>query len=96
MGSFSFYKQLNAMDCGPTCLRMVAKYYGKHFNADGLRQIIGYNKEGVNLLGISDAAEKIGFRTRGVQISYQQLVKEATLPAILHWEQKHFVIAIPN
>jgi len=55
--SFQFYKQLNAMDCGPTCLRMVAKYYGKHFNTDSIRQISGYGKEGVSLLGISEAAD---------------------------------------
>ncbi|MFT4092475.1 MAG: cysteine peptidase family C39 domain-containing protein, partial [Niabella sp.] len=89
--SFLFYKQLNAMDCGPTCLRMVARFYGKHFNADTLRQMAGFNKAGVSLLGISDTAEKIGFRTRGVKISLEQL-KEAPLPAILHWDQNHFVV----
>ncbi|MBS1747057.1 MAG: hypothetical protein JST21_12875 [Bacteroidetes bacterium] len=57
--SFSFYKQLNTMDCGPTCLRMVAKYYGKHYTGKTLRQFTGFNKEGVTLLGISETAEKI-------------------------------------
>ncbi|MFT4093855.1 MAG: peptidase domain-containing ABC transporter [Niabella sp.] len=91
MRSFAFYRQLNAMDCGPTCLRMVSRHYGKHFNADTLRQMAGFNKAGVSLLGISDTAEKIGFRTRGVKISLEQL-KEAPLPAILHWDQNHFVV----
>jgi|SRR5665213_431927 len=91
--NFTFYKQLNAMDCGPTCLRMVAKHYGRHYNADTLRRIAGYNKQGVSLLGISDTAEKIGFRTRGVKLTYEQL-KEATLPAILHWNQNHFVVLL--
>ena len=90
---FPFYKQLNVMDCGPTCLRMVAKYYGKHYNADTLRQKSGFSKEGVSLLGISETAEKIGFRTRGVQLSLQQL-KGITLPCILHWNQNHFVVLI--
>jgi ATP-binding cassette subfamily B protein len=94
MLSFTFYKQLNAMDCGPTCLRMIAKHYGKHFNADALRQIAGFSKEGVSMLGISEAAEKIGFRTRGVQLSYEQLTQQASLPAILHWNQNHFVVLI--
>ena len=67
--SFQFYKQLNEMDCGPTCLRMVAKYYGKHFNIDSIRQISGYGKEGVSLLGISEAAEKIGTPNYEVEIS---------------------------
>ena len=79
------------MDCGPTCLRMVAKSYGKHFNADTLRQMAGFSKTGVSLLGISDTAEKIGFRTRGVKITLQQL-DEAPLPTILHWDQNHFVV----
>jgi ATP-binding cassette, subfamily B, bacterial len=93
MPSFTFYHQLNAMDCGPTCLRMVAKYYGKHYNADTLRQKAGFSKEGVSLLGISETAEKIGFRTRGVQLTLQQL-QEVTLPCILHWNQNHFVVLL--
>jgi len=90
---FLYYKQLNAMDCGPTCLKMVAKHYGRHYNTDTLRQIAGYGKQGVTLLGISETAEKIGFRTKGVQLSYQKLLT-APLPAILHWEQNHFVVLV--
>jgi ATP-binding cassette, subfamily B, bacterial len=90
---FPFYKQLNAMDCGPTCLRMVAKHYGKHYNADTLRQKAGFSKEGVSLLGISETAEKIGFRSRGVKLTIEQL-KEASLPCILHWNQNHFVVLL--
>src|SRR5665213_2573651 len=82
------------MDCGPTCLRMVAKHYGRHYNADTLRRIAGYNKQGVSLLGISDTAEKIGFRTRGVKLIFEQL-KVAQLPCILHWNQNHFVVLLP-
>ena len=89
--AFSFYKQLNAMDCGPTCLRMVAKHYGRHYNADTIRQKAGFNKQGVSLLGISETAEKMGFRTRGVQINYEKL-RIVPLPAILHWNQNHFVV----
>jgi ATP-binding cassette subfamily B protein len=70
---------------------MVARHYGKHYNADTLRQNIGFNKLGVSLLGISEAAEKLGFRTRGVQISFEKL-QTASLPAILHWNQNHFVV----
>jgi ATP-binding cassette, subfamily B, bacterial len=90
---FSFYKQLNAMDCGPTCLRMVAKHYGKHYYADTLRKKAGFSKAGVSLLGISETAEKIGFRSRGVQLSLHQL-KEASLPSIVHWNQNHFVVLV--
>jgi len=79
------------MDCGPTCLRMIAMHYGKHYNAETLRQIAGYSKQGVSLLGISETAEKIGFRTRGVKITFKQ-IKEAPFPCVLHWDQNHFVV----
>ncbi|TDO20844.1 ATP-binding cassette subfamily B protein [Pedobacter duraquae] len=79
------------MDCGPTCLRMVAKYYGKNFSLQRLREISGINKEGVSLLGISEAAEKIGFRTIGSRLMLTQLT-ETELPVILHWNQNHFVV----
>lgn len=93
MKSFTYYRQLNAMDCGPTCLRMVAQSHGKHFAADSLRQMTGFNKAGVSLLGISDTAEKIGFRTRGVKVDVERL-EEVPLPAILHWNQNHFVVLV--
>lgn len=79
------------MDCGPTCLRMVAKHYGKNFSLQKLRDISGINREGVSLLGISEAAEKIGFRTNGARLYLNEL-KEAGLPMILHWNQNHFVV----
>jgi len=91
--SFSYYRQLNAMDCGPTCLRMVAKHYGKHYNADTLRQKAGFSTQGVSLLGISETAEKIGFRTRSAQINYGKLL-QAPIPSILHWDQNHFVVLV--
>lgn len=91
--AFPFYHQLNAMDCGPTCLRMIARHYGKHYNLDTLRQSAGFSKQGVSLLGISDTAEKIGFRTRGIHVNYNTL-QEAPFPAILHWNQNHFVVLV--
>ncbi len=81
------------MDCGPTCLRMVSKYYGRHYNAETLRQKSGIGKNGVSLLSISDTAEKVGFRTRGVKINYVQLF-DVALPCIIHWNQNHFVVLI--
>jgi ATP-binding cassette, subfamily B, bacterial len=85
--NFPFYKQQHQMDCGPACLRMVAQHYGRYYNMETLRQRCQFNKEGVSLLGISDAAETLGFRTRGVKITYAGLVKEASLPCIAHWGQ---------
>ncbi|HPD65887.1 MAG TPA: peptidase domain-containing ABC transporter [Bacteroidia bacterium] len=92
MGRFVFYKQHDAMDCGPTCLRMVAKHYGKNYTLQTLREKCFITREGVSLLGISDAAESIGFRTKGVKISFEQLKKHIQLPCIVHWDQKHFVV----
>lgn len=84
------------MDCGPTCLAMVCKHYQKNISIQTLRDKTQIGKEGVNLLGISEAAEQIGFRTNAVKITYQQLTQEALLPAILHWNQNHFVVAVPQ
>jgi ATP-binding cassette subfamily B protein len=89
---FPFYKQLDAMDCGPSCVRMIAKYYGKNYTLQTLRDKSYITREGVSMLGISDAAEAIGFRSMGVRITFEQLVKEAPLPCIAHWTQNHFVV----
>lgn len=80
------------MDCGPACLRMISKYYGHHYSLQTLRQKCFITREGVSLLGISDAAESIGFRTCGVKITGEQLVNEAMLPCILYWNNSHFVV----
>ena len=92
MYNFPFYQQLDAMDCGPSCLRMIAKYYGKSYSLQTLRTHSYISREGVSLLGISDAAESIGFRTNGVKSTLQQLVESTPLPCILHWNQNHFVV----
>lgn len=92
MRNFPHYLQHDAMDCGPTCLRMIAKYYGKTYSVQTLREHSFITREGVSMLGISDAAEFIGFRTSGVRISLQQLVEDMPLPCILHWNQNHFVV----
>ncbi|MEE4197102.1 MAG: peptidase domain-containing ABC transporter [Bacteroidales bacterium] len=89
---FPFYKQLDAMDCGPSCVRMIAKYYGKNYTLQTLRDKSYITREGVSMLGISDAAEAIGFRSMGVRITFEQLLKEAPLPCIAHWKQNHFVV----
>ena len=84
------------MDCGPTCLRMVARHYGRSYSLEYLRQQASITREGVNLLGISEAAEKIGFRTNAVRITFEQLDEQVDLPCILHWNQQHFVVLPPQ
>lgn len=80
------------MDCGPTCIRIIAKYYGKSYPLLLLREKCLINRTGVSLLGISDAAEQIGFRTIGAKIDFNKLQKEVTLPCIVHWRQNHFIV----
>lgn len=91
MKHFPHYIQHDTMDCGPTCLRMVAAFYGKHYSLEGLREKSFITREGVSMLGISEAAEKIGFRSICVQVGYEKL-QEAPLPCIIHWNQQHFVV----
>ena len=79
------------MDCGPTCLRMIAAYYGRIYSLEYLREKSQITRDGVLMLGISEAAENIGFRTTGVKVSFEDL-KEATFPCIVHWNQQHFVV----
>ncbi|MDR0560365.1 MAG: peptidase domain-containing ABC transporter [Prevotellaceae bacterium] len=84
--------QLDAMDCGPACLRMIAKYYGRSYSLQTLRERSFITREGVSMLGISDAAESIGMHTQGVRITLEQLTEDVLLPCILHWNQNHFVV----
>jgi len=93
MVRFPFYKQLDSMDCGPTCLRMVAKYYGRTYSLQQLRSMADIGREGVSLLGIARSAEQIGFRTLSAKISFDVLKSEQIpLPAIVHWRQNHFAV----
>lgn len=92
MPKFQVFLQHDANDCGPACLKMIAKYYGKHFSFETLRARSFINREGVSLLGISEAAESLGFRTRGIKLSFEQLRQQLILPCIAHWKQQHFVV----
>ena len=89
---FPSLAQLDIMDCGPACLQMVAKFYGRGYSLQSLRERCHITREGVSLLGISDAAESIGFRTTGVKITWEQLRDEMPMPCIVHWNQRHFVV----
>ncbi len=88
---FPFYKQPDAKDCGPTCLRIIAKYYGKLISLEEIRHLSETTREGSNLLKLSDAAEAIGLKSIGVKVNYTKL-KEAPTPFIVHWNSSHFVV----
>ena len=80
------------MDCGPSCLAMIAKHYGQQADKEQLRKICSLGKEGVSLLGISKAAENLGFKTIGGRLSFEMLYQEDPMPCIIHWNQNHFVV----
>lgn len=90
-GSFPHYKQPDSKDCGPTCIRIVAKYYGEVISIQKARKLTETVRVGSSILGLSNAAETIGFKTIGVKISLEKL-EEAPLPCILHWNKNHFVV----
>ncbi|SNR95378.1 peptidase domain-containing ABC transporter [Flavobacterium sp. ov086] len=91
MKKFPNYRQADNKDCGPTCLKIIAKHYGKTINIQELRDISETTREGTNLLFLNDAAEKIGFKPFGAQSNLKTL-KETLLPCILHWNKNHYVV----
>ncbi|MCS4237956.1 peptidase domain-containing ABC transporter [Myroides odoratus] len=91
MNKFPNYIQADSKDCGPTCLKIIAKFYRKKLNIQKLRELCETTREGSTLFSISNAAEQVGFRTMGIKISLLDL-KEAPLPCILFWNKNHFVV----
>ncbi|MFK7809525.1 MAG: peptidase domain-containing ABC transporter [Saprospiraceae bacterium] len=95
---FPFYRQLDEMDCGPTCLKMIAEFYGKNYTLEYLRGKSHFSRTGVSAEGIVSAAENIGFRTLAIKLPFESDDEEETtfevvpLPAIVHWNQRHFVV----
>ena len=96
--SFPHFRQLDQMDCGPTCVRMVAEYYGKSYSLQYLRERSFVDREGVSLEGICEAAESIGLSNLAARLPFQTededegALRDAPLPCIVHWKQNHFVV----
>ncbi|MDF1864177.1 MAG: peptidase domain-containing ABC transporter [Saprospiraceae bacterium] len=97
---FPFFQQMDAMDCGPTCLRMIAQHYGRHYTLQTLRDKCYIDREGVSLLGTSEGAESIGLRSLAIKIPFEGaesdgasfLMQDLPLPCVVHWDQNHFVV----
>lgn len=87
-----YYLQHDSMDCGATCIRMLAKHYGKDLSQERLQEICHTTKEGVSLMSISDTLEELGFKTLGVKLSIKDITVKGKLPCILYWNQQHFVV----
>jgi len=92
MKSFPFYKQPDNKDCGPTCLRIIAKHYNRAIPLQQIRNLSETTREGSGLFGLSNAAENLGFRTLGVKIDFAALLAEVPLPCIVHWNKNHYVV----
>jgi len=89
--NFPTYYQTESKDCGPTCIKIISKFYGKQLSIEQLRQLSETTREGSSLLGLSEAFEKIGFRSIGLQTSLEKLY-EVPLPCVLHWNKQHYVV----
>lgn len=89
---FPFCSQLDLADCGPACLRMISLFYGKDYPLDFFRKRCFITKEGVSLTAIAESAEIVGFNSLMIEIKLEDLIKNAPLPAILHWNKEHFVV----
>lgn len=87
-----FISQLDARDCGATCLAMIARYYFPQYHTEAIKERFDINTEGVSVLAISKVAEIIGFKTIGGLISFSALSSANRLPCIIHWDQNHFVV----
>lgn len=92
MKRFPLEIQKDSKDCGPTCLKIVAKHYNKTIPIQKLRDLCETTREGSSMMGLSDAAEAIGFRTIGVKMNFEVLQKETPLPCIVHWNKNHFAV----
>ena len=92
MKSFPAYRQLDYIDCGPTCLRMAARYYGQRYSLEALREKTYMGKQGTSLLNLSEAAEHLGFLTQAVVTDYDTLQEDVLLPCIAHWRDRHYVV----
>ncbi|WP_422090372.1 peptidase domain-containing ABC transporter [Tenacibaculum ovolyticum] len=89
---FPFFKQLDAMDCGPASLKIISKYYGKNFSMKFLRDKCGITREGVSLKDISRVSDEIGLRTLPLKVTYEDIHQKIPLPCIVHWNYSHFVV----
>lgn len=84
--------QMDSQDCGPACLKMIAKFFGRYYSLQMLRDKCGLSKNGVSLLDLSYGSESIGLRSLPVRGTIDNLVKDIPLPAIIHWNDDHFIV----
>jgi len=89
---YPFVRQHDAMDCGPACIGMIARWHGKRISLESIRKRAWITREGVSLLGLRSAAVSLGFKAEGMQIPFSVLAGKISLPCIVHWQQNHFIV----
>ncbi|MCB0750531.1 MAG: peptidase domain-containing ABC transporter [Ignavibacteriae bacterium] len=89
---FPFYRQIERMDCGAACIRMIAKYYGKEISLTSIKNRCSLEQKGLSLLSLSSAAESFGLKTLGIKIDLDIFINRVCLPAIVHWKEDHYVV----
>ncbi|MBI6116018.1 peptidase domain-containing ABC transporter [Salegentibacter maritimus] len=89
---FPVFRQLDQMDCGPSCIKMVTDFFGGNYDIEYLRKICYLQKDGSSFAGLSNALKKLEIETVGVRINFLELITEVPLPTIAHWEGNHFVV----
>ncbi|WP_024989098.1 cysteine peptidase family C39 domain-containing protein [Segatella albensis] len=94
MDKIALYTQHDSYDCGPSCLKMIAQYYGKDFDIDYLRQHCCITNKGVSLFGMGEAAECIGLHAVGLKIPTEILLKKINLPCVIYWNNNHLCISL--
>lgn len=90
--TYPFVRQYDAMDCGPACISMIARWHGKRISLETIRKRAYITRSGVSFLGLKTAAESLGFKAVGVRIPYDEFARRAPLPCIVHWQQNHFIV----
>ena len=92
LNRFPVEYQMDSQDCGPACLKIIAKHFGKFYSLQSLRDKCGITKEGVSLLDLSTGAESIGLRTLAIKCTIDDIVNSVPFPAIIFWKDSHFVV----
>ena len=93
MHKYHFYKQHDRSDCGATCLRIICRYYGKHFTAATMQRMTACGHEGTSFFELKQAADALGMETCAFRMGWEEL-KEVRKPCILHWGGNHFVVLV--
>ncbi len=92
LSPFPSLRQLDSMDCGATCVRIIARHYGKKLSSYNLSKMCGTSKDGVSLYAVEKVSKELGFNTLSGKFTIEQIKNEALLPCILFWNKEHYVV----